>query len=118
MEEQQEDLQIQREGDQTEQFPETDISAEHNTSAAQLEPQLRPSAELTSEALAAHNGENQQLNIANGVHDDTLDATRNSNSFDIDAAADDKDGVADQSAVDSFPHTTVVADETARAAVA
>ena len=34
----QEDSQIQRQEDQTEQFPETDISAEHNISAAQLEP--------------------------------------------------------------------------------
>ena len=94
----QEDSQIQRQEDQTEQFPETDISAEHNISAAQLEPQLRPSAELTSEALAAHDGQGQYMNNANGVHDDTLDATRNSNSFDIDAAAAGnlaKDGAAD-----------------------
>ena len=51
-------------------------------------------------------------------HDDTLDATRNSNSFDAEAAIGGNFAArngANESAFDSFPHTTV-ADEAAQAA--
>ena len=63
---------------------------------AELHPVKQQTTELTQEALAAHEG--QQILETEAMTDDvdrTLDATRNSNSFDVGTIAE------------SFPNTTI-----------